>query len=69
MFQPLSGIWTVFSPPSSLFLDLDINLSPSGDVVKSSGEALNLSLQIDASGETKVSWTKVKKQLFKLQYK
>lgn len=54
----------MFSPPSSLFLDLDINLSPSGDVVKSSGEALNLSLQIDASGETKVSWTKVKKQLF-----
>uniref|UniRef100_A0A665UHQ7 CD166 antigen homolog A-like n=1 Tax=Echeneis naucrates TaxID=173247 RepID=A0A665UHQ7_ECHNA len=37
---------------------LDINLSPSGSIVKSAGSALNLSLQIDASGKSKVSWTK-----------
>ncbi|XP_071352943.1 CD166 antigen homolog A-like isoform X2 [Trachinotus anak] len=37
---------------------LDINLSPSGNIVKTAGEALNLTLQIDASGESKVSWTK-----------
>ncbi|XP_077467840.1 CD166 antigen homolog A-like isoform X2 [Stigmatopora argus] len=37
---------------------LDINLSPSGKIVKTAGEALELSLQIDASGESKVSWTK-----------
>lgn len=37
---------------------LDINLSPSGNIVKSVGESLDLTLQIDASGESKVSWTK-----------
>lgn len=37
---------------------LDINLSPSGNIVKSTGEALDLSFQIDASGDAKVSWTK-----------
>ncbi|XP_023258084.1 CD166 antigen homolog A-like isoform X1 [Seriola lalandi dorsalis] len=37
---------------------LDINLSPSGNIVKRAGEALNLTLRIDASGEPKVSWTK-----------
>lgn len=37
---------------------LDINLSPSGNIVKSVGETLDLTLQIDASGESKVSWTK-----------
>ncbi|XP_070685207.1 CD166 antigen homolog A-like [Pempheris klunzingeri] len=37
---------------------LDINLSPSGNIVKSAGEALDLSLSIAASGKSKVSWTK-----------
>ncbi|XP_070761638.1 CD166 antigen homolog A-like [Enoplosus armatus] len=37
---------------------LDINLSPSGNIIKNAGEALDLTLQIDASGESKVSWTK-----------
>ncbi|XP_063763577.1 CD166 antigen homolog isoform X2 [Eleginops maclovinus] len=37
---------------------LDINLSPSGNIVKSAGEALHPNLQIDSSGDTKVSWTK-----------
>ncbi|XP_030601175.1 CD166 antigen homolog isoform X1 [Archocentrus centrarchus] len=37
---------------------LDINLSPSGNIVKRAGEALNLSLQIDSSEEAKVFWTK-----------
>ena len=41
-------------------LDLDINLSPSGNIVKSAGEALHPNLKIDSSGDTKVSWTKVK---------
>ncbi|KAM6988693.1 CD166 antigen homolog A-like isoform 2-T2 [Tautogolabrus adspersus] len=37
---------------------LDINLSPSGDIVRSAGGTLDLNLEIDASGDTKVSWTK-----------
>lgn len=37
---------------------LDINLSPSGTVEKDAGEALAVTLQVDASGESKVSWTK-----------
>ncbi|XP_031152295.1 CD166 antigen homolog isoform X2 [Sander lucioperca] len=37
---------------------LDINLSPSGNIVKSAGEAMDLTLQIDSSGNNKVSWTK-----------
>nr|XP_020510246.1 CD166 antigen homolog A-like isoform X2 [Labrus bergylta] len=37
---------------------LDINLSPSGDIVRSAGGTLDLNLKIDASGDTKVSWTK-----------
>nr|XP_046245332.1 CD166 antigen homolog isoform X2 [Scatophagus argus] len=37
---------------------LDINLSPSGNIVKSAGETLDLKLLIDASEESKVSWTK-----------
>ncbi|KAM9811395.1 CD166 antigen homolog A-like isoform X1 [Syngnathus typhle] len=37
---------------------LDINLSPTGNVIKKAGEALELSFQIDSSGESKVSWTK-----------
>ncbi len=37
---------------------LDITLSPTGNIVKSAGEALDLTLQIDAPGDSKVSWTK-----------
>ncbi|XP_045930307.1 CD166 antigen homolog A-like [Micropterus dolomieu] len=37
---------------------LDINLSPSGNIIKNAGEALDVTLHIDASGESKVSWTK-----------
>ncbi|XP_061683505.1 CD166 antigen homolog A-like isoform X2 [Syngnathoides biaculeatus] len=37
---------------------LDINLSLSGYVIKTAGEALELSFQIDSSGDSKVSWTK-----------
>ncbi|XP_044211004.1 CD166 antigen homolog A-like isoform X1 [Thunnus albacares] len=37
---------------------LDINLIPTGNIVKSAGEALNLTFHIGASGESKVSWTK-----------
>lgn len=37
---------------------LDINLSPSGNIVKSANDTLDLSLQTDASGEPKVLWTK-----------
>ncbi|GLD53376.1 CD166 antigen homolog A-like protein [Lates japonicus] len=37
---------------------LDINLNPSGNIVRSAGGALDPTLQIDASGESKVSWTK-----------
>ncbi|XP_069004424.1 CD166 antigen homolog A-like isoform X1 [Embiotoca jacksoni] len=37
---------------------LDINLSPSGIIVRLAGETLDLSLQIDSSVVAKVSWTK-----------
>ncbi|KAM9358827.1 CD166 antigen homolog A-like [Symphorus nematophorus] len=37
---------------------LDINLSPAGNIVKSANDTLDLTLQIDASGEPKVLWTK-----------
>uniref|UniRef100_A0A3Q3X0F0 Ig-like domain-containing protein n=1 Tax=Mola mola TaxID=94237 RepID=A0A3Q3X0F0_MOLML len=37
---------------------LDINLRPSGTIIKSAGESLDLTLQIDASEATKVLWTK-----------
>lgn len=37
---------------------LDINLSPSGNVEKNAGETLAVSLNVDASSEYKVSWTK-----------
>lgn len=60
MFRPLSALWTIFSPSLPLFLDLDINLSPSGTIVKKARETLDLTLQIDASEDSKVSWTKVK---------
>ncbi|XP_026155112.1 CD166 antigen homolog A-like [Mastacembelus armatus] len=45
---------------------LDINLSPSGKIVKRAGETLDLNLLIDASGESKVSWTKDDVKLDKL---
>lgn len=53
---------------------LDINLSPTGNIIKSAGETLDLALQIDASGDSKVSWTKdniklgTKPNLTKLTY-
>uniref|UniRef100_A0A4W6FII0 Activated leukocyte cell adhesion molecule b n=1 Tax=Lates calcarifer TaxID=8187 RepID=A0A4W6FII0_LATCA len=37
---------------------LDINLNPSGNIVRSAGAALDPTLRIDASGESKVFWTK-----------
>ncbi|XP_072248401.1 CD166 antigen homolog A-like isoform X2 [Leuresthes tenuis] len=37
---------------------LDINLSPSGSIVKRAGDLLNVTLQIDSSAKSKVSWTK-----------
>ncbi|XP_071390892.1 CD166 antigen homolog A-like, partial [Centroberyx affinis] len=37
---------------------LDIKLSPSGKILKSAGEAVVLALQVDASGDPKVSWAK-----------
>ncbi|KAK9521005.1 hypothetical protein VZT92_020851 [Zoarces viviparus] len=37
---------------------LDINLSPSGNIVEKAGQALDLTLQINASGDSKVTWTK-----------
>ncbi|KAI4815728.1 hypothetical protein KUCAC02_005863 [Chaenocephalus aceratus] len=44
---------------------LDINLIPSGNIVKSAGEALHPNLKIDSSGDTKVSWTKDNVKLVK----
>lgn len=43
-----------------LSADLDVNLSSTGEVVKTVGEAFSLKTNIDASGDSKVSWTKVK---------
>ncbi|XP_041850045.1 CD166 antigen homolog A-like isoform X2 [Melanotaenia boesemani] len=37
---------------------LDINLIPSGSIVKRVGKPLDLTLQIDSSANSKVSWTK-----------
>ncbi|XP_017292710.1 CD166 antigen homolog A isoform X2 [Kryptolebias marmoratus] len=37
---------------------LDINLNPSGKIVKRAGEALDITLQIDSSAKSKVHWTK-----------
>ncbi|KAM4627814.1 activated leukocyte cell adhesion molecule b isoform 2-T2 [Polymixia lowei] len=37
---------------------LDMNLSLSGKILKNAGEALALTLQVNASGEPKVSWSK-----------
>ncbi|XP_061829120.1 CD166 antigen homolog isoform X2 [Nerophis lumbriciformis] len=44
---------------------LDINLSPTGRVVKKVGEALDLTFQSNSSGASKVSWTKDKVKLLK----
>ncbi|KAG7465564.1 CD166 antigen-like A-like isoform X1 [Solea senegalensis] len=44
---------------------LDVTLNPSGSVVKKAGEDVNVSLLIEASGETVVSWTKDKIKLDK----
>ncbi|XP_074536092.1 CD166 antigen homolog A-like isoform X1 [Halichoeres trimaculatus] len=44
---------------------LDINLSLSGNVVRRADEPLDPHLQIDASGDTQVSWTKNKVKLDK----
>lgn len=44
---------------------LDISMDPSGEVMKSAGESLTLNLEIEASGEPKVSWTKDQKKLDK----
>ena len=40
-------------------LDLDMNLSPSGKIVKRAGDTMAVTLHIDASEVAKVSWTKV----------
>lgn len=56
LVSPLNYLFTVLAS----LLDLDINLSPSGTIVKKVGETLDLTLQIDASEDSKVSWTKVK---------
>lgn len=39
--------------------DLDVSLSSTGEVVKTVGEAFSLTADIDASGDSKVSWMKV----------
>lgn len=44
----------------SLSSDLDLHLGSTGKVVKAVGEGFPLKANIDASGEHKVSWTKVK---------
>lgn len=60
------SVLTPFTSPnhfSSILLslsDLDINLSPSGNILKRADEALAPSLKIDASGDPKVTWTRVR---------
>lgn len=44
----------------SLSSDLDLHLDSTGKVVKAVGEGFSLKTNIDASGDPKVSWTKVK---------
>ncbi|XP_036381486.1 CD166 antigen homolog A isoform X1 [Megalops cyprinoides] len=44
---------------------LDVSLSPSGSIVKNVGDRLELTVQKNASGEVKVSWTKDKRPLDK----
>lgn len=39
--------------------DLDLNLSPAGKVVKVLGDTLPIIVEKTASGDSKVSWTKV----------
>lgn len=57
LFWGLSVLWNIVSP---WFADLDVILSPSGTVIRNFGDTLDLSLRIDSSDATKVSWTKVK---------
>lgn len=57
LFRGPSVLWNIVSP---WLADLDIVLSPSGTVIRNPGDSLDLSLRIDSSDETKVSWTKVK---------
>lgn len=42
------------------FSDLDLNLSPTGKVVKRVGDSLPVVIEKAASGDVTVSWTKVK---------
>lgn len=42
------------------FSDLDLNLSPTGKVVKNVGDSLPVTMEKDASGEVAVFWTKVR---------
>lgn len=44
----------------SLSSDLDLNLSTTGKVVKTVGDAFPLNMDIIASAEAKVSWSKVR---------
>lgn len=42
-----------------VFSDLDLSLSHTGKVVKTLGDTLSVKTEKNASGDTKVSWTKV----------
>lgn len=56
LFGGLSVLWNILSP---WFADLHVILSPSGTVIRNVGDTVDLSLLIDSSDATKVSWTKV----------
>lgn len=42
------------------FSDLDLDLSPTGKVVKTAGDSLPVTMEKTASGDVTVSWTKVR---------
>lgn len=44
----------------SLSSDLDLNLSTTGKVVKTVGDSFSLDMDMTASGDVKVSWSKVR---------
>lgn len=44
----------------SLSSDLDLNLSTTGKVVKTVGDAFTLNMDVAASADAKVSWSKVR---------
>lgn len=44
----------------SLSSDLDLNLSTTGKVVKTVGNAFSLDMDVTASGDAKVTWSKVR---------